>query len=61
MGAIEDQIRRKGLELGFSNVGFAEVRDYPDHLPALREARANTDNPDVLRAIDWAIAKLETL
>ena len=32
MGSIEEQIERKGLELGFSNVGFTAVRDYPEYL-----------------------------
>lgn len=36
MAAIEDQIRRKGLELGFSNVGFTTVRDYPEYLEEAR-------------------------
>lgn len=36
MAAIEDQIRRKGLELGFSNVGFVAVRDYPEYLEDAR-------------------------
>lgn len=30
--SVEDSIIQKGLELGFSNVGFAEVRDYPEYL-----------------------------
>ena len=29
------------------------------HLPALRQARDACDNPDVLKAIDWAIGLLE--
>lgn len=29
------------------------------HLPALKQARELYDNPQVLKAIDWAIAKLE--
>lgn len=36
MADAEDQIVRKGLELGFSNVGFAELRDYPDYLQQAR-------------------------
>lgn len=36
MGSIEEQIERKGLELGFSNVGFAAVRDYPEYLERAR-------------------------
>ncbi len=34
--SIENQIVRKGLELGFSNVGFAALRDYPEYLEEVR-------------------------
>lgn len=33
----------------------------PLHLPALRQARTESENPKVLEAIDWAIAKLHIL
>lgn len=37
MRTTEEQIVRKGLELGFSNVGFAELRDYPEYLQQARQ------------------------
>lgn len=37
MGTLEERIRRRGLELGFSNVGFAVARDYPEWIEEARE------------------------
>lgn len=37
MRSVEDRIVRKGLELGFSNVGFARLRDYPEYLQQARQ------------------------
>ncbi|WP_172135931.1 hypothetical protein [Adlercreutzia sp. ZJ473] len=31
----------------------------PRRLPALRAAQACIDDPDALKAVDWAIARLE--
>lgn len=36
MENVEERIIRKGLELGFSNVGFAKLRDYPEYLEQAR-------------------------
>lgn len=58
MSSIESKIVRKGLELCFSNVGFTVPRAYPEWL---EEARSRADNPDVLKAIDWAIGRLAQL
>lgn len=33
----------------------------PGHLPALRRARDTFKNPDVLKAVDWAIVRLEAV
>lgn len=46
-------IFRRNAAVALGNTGDAS------HLPALREAREITDNPDVLKAIDWAIDRLE--
>lgn len=45
-------IFRRNAAIALGNSGDA------GHLPALREAREGTENPDVVKAIDWAIAKL---
>ncbi len=45
MGSIEEQIERKGLELGFSNVGFAAVRDYPEYLGRRAAVRTAASSP----------------
>lgn len=42
MSSIEERIVRKGLELGFSNVGFTPARDYPEYLEEVR-SRPNYD------------------
>ena len=55
MATIEDRIRRKGLELGFSNVGFAEVRDYPEYL---EEARSRAHYEIFAGADDALITRL---
>lgn len=36
MSSLEEKIIRKGLELGFTSVGFAAVRDYPEYLEEAR-------------------------
>lgn len=51
MPSIEERICRKGLELGFSNVGFAPVRDYPEYL---EEARSRS-NYDIFAGADDAL------
>lgn len=55
MGAREDAIVRKGLELGFSNVGFAAVRDYPEYL---EEARSRSGYGIFADADDALITRL---
>lgn len=37
MPSTEERIRRRGLELGFSNVGFTKLRDYPEWLEVAKE------------------------
>ncbi len=51
VASLEDEIIRKGLELGFTNVGFTEVRDYPEYLQEVRsrpDYAAFTDGQDSL-------------
>ena len=55
MGSREDAIVRKGLELGFSNVGFAAVRDYPEYL---EEARSRPNYGIFADADDALITRL---
>lgn len=52
--SIEDLIIQKGLELGFSNVGFAKVRDYPEYL----EEACNRKNYEIFTDNDALIARL---
>lgn len=58
--SIEESIIQKGLKLGFSNVGFAKVRDYPEYLEEAR-SRKNyeifTDND----ALITRLSKTKTL
>lgn len=35
--SVEDRIKRRGFELGFSNVGFAPLHDYPEYLEEVRD------------------------
>ena len=46
-------IFRRNAAVALGNTGDA------GHLTALRDAKVRTNNPNVLKAIDWAIAKLE--
>lgn len=46
-------IFRRNAAVALGNTGDAA------HLPALSRARGACDNPDVLKAIDWAIGRLE--
>ena len=55
MATIEEQIKRKGLELGFSNVGFAVPRDYPEYL---EEARSRPHYDIFAEADDALITRL---
>lgn len=55
MGNLEDRIRRKGLELGFTNVGFAVARDYPEYL---EEARSRPNYGIFADADDSLLARL---
>lgn len=55
MGSVEERIQRKGLELGFSNVGFTAVRDYPEYL---EEARSRPNYEIFAGADDALIARL---
>ncbi len=59
--SVEKQIERKGLELGFSNVGFTALRDYPEYLEEARsrpnyEIFAETDDGLITR-----LSKAKTL
>lgn len=38
-------------------VALGNTRD-PRHVPALEKARESTENPEVLKAIDWALEKI---
>lgn len=51
MEDVESQIKRRGLELGFSNVGFARLRDYPEYL---KEARSR-QNYEIFAGPDDAL------
>ncbi|WP_165061593.1 epoxyqueuosine reductase [Adlercreutzia sp. ZJ154] len=55
MSSIEKQIVRKGLELGFSNVGFSALRDYPEYL---EEARSRSNYEIFAEADDALITRL---
>lgn len=55
MACIEDRIKRKGLELGFSNVGFAVLRDYPEYI---EEARTRANYEIFAEAEDSLLARL---
>ncbi len=55
ISSLENQIRRKGLELGFSNVGFAVPRDYPEYL---EEARSRPNYEIFAEASDALITRL---
>ncbi len=51
---IKDRnVFRRNAAVALGNTGDAR------HVPALRKARQAAEEPSVLRAIDWAIAKLE--
>lgn len=55
MNEQQDQIVRKGLELGFSNVGFTKLRDYPEYL---EEARSRPHYEIFAGADDALITRL---
>ena len=55
MQAAEEKIVRKGLELGFSNIGFAELRDYPEYL---QQARGRNNYEIFAVADDSLLARL---
>lgn len=55
MGTMEERIKRKGAELGFSNVGFAELRDYPEYLD---EARSRAHYEIFAEADDALLTRL---
>lgn len=55
MGNPEQFIVRKGLELGFSNVGFTKLRDYPEYL---EEARSRPHYEIFTKSDDSLITKL---
>ena len=57
MPDIEERIIRKGLELGFSNVGFTVARDYPEYL---EEARSRPNYSTFAGADDSLLARLST-
>lgn len=55
MASVESKIIRKGLELGFSNVGFTGVRNYPEWL---EEARARPEYESFAEGDDSFLARL---
>lgn len=55
MSGLEDKIVRKGLELGFTSVGFAGVRDYPEFL---EEVRSRSDYAVFAEGQDSLMARL---
>lgn len=55
MQTAEEKIVRKGLELGFSNIGFAELRDYPEYL---QQARGRNNYEIFAAADDSLLARL---
>lgn len=54
-GNRAESIRRKALELGFSNVGFAQARDYPEYE---REVRSRLDYDPFAQSEDSLLIRL---
>ena len=61
MANAEEKIVRKGLELGFSNVGFAELRDYPDYLQQARARESYAVFADTDDSLLGRLAHAKTL